>query len=487
MISTAPIRFVKGASEPFSERHPGVVLGTLNESFGYAFNLESPSGIKVLSLPLLERLKQKLFERQEQSDLNSLDVELLKHGLISAQNYKAGAVEQDVFKNADTASNRKPKSLNLWIHLVNGCNLSCFYCYIPSLSQKVDETEINNHSFAQDTVRPLLNKIFRYCADHEIETLGLKFAGGEPTLNLNLLEFFCSSALELCGNTKLQFGLISNGTCKAPHFFKILRDYRFSVSFSVDGLEHKHNAIRYVSNQKGSREGTWKNIWSSIIECQDMGLKPYVLYTLTPNNADDLNEFANTCADRAIGYRLGLVRISTPPKPEAIEKLATALIGLYRTLGERQPCDLPITKYAKFAEWSLDKKKILSCSTGRSYFAINHKAELATCQMAMNNVYGNAATEDFDEILQRINKDGKANVLTQPWLRGGACARCEFKYVCAGGCPQHTKSQYGSFGFPSPWCRVYGALLPVYVESVAKQMLRRYEHETMTTPDFQVA
>eukprot|EP01013_Petalomonas_cantuscygni_P044392 TRINITY_DN89_c0_g1_i1.p1 TRINITY_DN89_c0_g1~~TRINITY_DN89_c0_g1_i1.p1 ORF type:complete len:389 (-),score=-34.29 TRINITY_DN89_c0_g1_i1:1016-2182(-) len=374
---------------------------------------------------------------------------------------------------------KKSAALDFWVHLVHGCNLRCFYCYIPHLEKGMAASKLQQNSFSLDKIEPLLKQLFKHCSETGIRQLGLKFAGGEPTLNLELLEHFCAEAERLKGDTEVKFSIISNGTFEDPETIRIFYKYKFGVSFSVDGAETSHDKVRFHLDTPGQKEGTWKQVWRNVDKCLDNGIRPYLLYTVTASNIKDLPEFRDAAVSKFVGYRLGLVRLPTPPKRSIVEKVSEQLISFYKHAGESQPTSLPIERFVRFSEWKLDSKKSFACSSGRNYFSIDQRGNVSTCQMRQDKTYGNVAEEDFSTIHDRISKCDEHAVLANPDIRDGPCTRCEYIYVCSGGCPQHTKMGFGVFDHTSPWCHVYGNLLPHYVEAVAKQMLRRfYEVQT---------
>jgi sulfatase maturation enzyme AslB (radical SAM superfamily) len=60
-----------------------------------------------------------------------------------------------------------------------------------------------------------------------------------------------------------------------------------------------------------------------------------------------------------------------------------------------------------------------------------------------------------------------------PEEKNGPCTKCEYFHVCTGGCPQHTIAVTKTGDLPSPWCGVFGNLLPKYIEARARHMLRQ--------------
>jgi radical SAM protein with 4Fe4S-binding SPASM domain len=174
-----------------------------------------------------------------------------------------------------------------------------------------------------------------------------------------------------------------------------------------------------------------------------------------------------------MGYRLSLVRSPRMvPESRQLDILAT-LIEHYTRLGRTLSPAKPISRFARFAEWNLLKKKTLACSSCRNYFAVGHHGEVSSCQMTLDHPLGQSRTDSFSDIVARARSRGDTSALATPTERRGVCSRCTYFHVCAGGCPQHTISVYGTEAVPSAWCKVFGGLVPVYVEAIANQMERR--------------
>jgi len=166
------------------------------------------------------------------------------------------------------------------------------------------------------------------------------------------------------------------------------------------------------------------------------------------------------------------VRTPSVPSGTTATKIADELCSLYQVWGDNLDPALPLFRYAAFAEWKLHVKKNLPCSSCRHYFAVNAEGGVATCQMRMNRPYGDLKAESFASIISRIQSDDENRSLARPQTRQGICTSCEFFHVCAGGCPQHNLQTLGNMDAPSPWCQVYGRLLPEYIRAVASQLLR---------------
>jgi uncharacterized protein len=444
--------------EPFSNKKQSIILKPLEDGFYYAFNFENPTGIKLLTRSAAQRLAS-IINKDHIIDLNNdIDCSLSKSGLLSENTFKA-----------------KPdnKKFSVWLHVADACNLSCFYCYIPNLRKAVEPGLSSLNSFLmkpQDAIA-IANKLVAYCKKNEIQSLHVKFAGGEPTLSIEVIEFFCSH-IEKQSDVSVSFGIITNGVFISENIFPILLKYGFSLSISLDGYELTHDAIRFEVLEK-QRHGTWSKIWKNIDMALSTDIKPYFLYTITPKNIDDVLKFSELVHGHGLGYRLSLIRSKNEYPLEIQDKIIKTLDALYVNSGKQLDTNLPIARYAKFSEWNLKNRKNIACSAGRKYISIDQNGNISSCQMNMNSSFGNILESELESSFAIMKNDSRLSKIAKPELRDGVCNRCEYFHVCAGGCPEHTIKSYGTVDVPSSWCRVYGALVPIYIESIAWQMLRK--------------
>src|SRR5437870_3051855 len=117
---------------PFSRRQRGFQVESLPERWGYAFNFEEPAGVKLVRPALHSQLK-------ESGELTQL---------ASANPAMASAVSE-LFRNP--RAGHHVTRLTVWLHVINGCNFACHYCYIPHLNRLVEKHEIAKHSVAEKT------------------------------------------------------------------------------------------------------------------------------------------------------------------------------------------------------------------------------------------------------------------------------------------------------------------------------------------------
>jgi radical SAM protein with 4Fe4S-binding SPASM domain len=445
------------AQVPFSWRKRSLVVEPLPDGYGFAFNYAAPAGVKLLHPSLYSRLVGRLDRANPVGD--------------------AGILEEFPAILNNPREKVADKRLTVWLHVVNGCNFSCHYCYIPHLDRAVDRHLIEARSLPRAKVRPLIDNLLAYCGQNGLEKLHVVFAGGEPTLNLPLVADFCREARSDNRGVRVTFGMISNGSFEANQLFPLLSEYEIRLSLSVDGLQEKHDAIRF-SGTASDRIGSWQTLVQNVAFLRRREVPLYFLYTATPENVTDLSGFARFAHANGIGFRVSLVRRRKPTASHIQREMAEVLSSFYDELGESLDSSLPVHRFAAFAEWDLYRVKYAPCSSCRNYFAISTSGGVASCQMRLDAAQGDASQESFRHLASRVQLAAASGFLAHPEQRQGACSRCEYYLVCAGGCPQHTAIAFGEMDRPSPWCHVYGTVFPHYIRAVARQLQRRVTANT---------
>ncbi len=90
----------------------------------------------------------------------------------------------------------------------------------------------------------------------------IKFFGGEPTLRIDLIKGICDF-VENKLKKRVHFALTTNGTLAASRHLDLWQRYHVSVSVTVDGPPHVHDAVRTRADGRGSHA-------SAVAYCRDL-------------------------------------------------------------------------------------------------------------------------------------------------------------------------------------------------------------------------
>ena len=140
----------------------------------------------------------------------------------------------------------QPDSLTLLVTMA--CNLKCRYCYARRSTGESSSSADMSTEVADQAVRFMLSRA------PELRELHITFFGGEPLLNLRLIEHVVRRCEEITSKTGkyFTFGVTTNGTLINDDVARFLRDKRFSVMLSLDAPPEAHGLCRASANGAGS-------------------------------------------------------------------------------------------------------------------------------------------------------------------------------------------------------------------------------------------
>jgi len=132
----------------------------------------------------------------------------------------------------------------LILELTEQCNLRCRYCtysdYYPL-----------TRGYSGRTLRPeVAKKAISYFLEHSKkvqERVSVTFYGGEPLLQMDLLQDCCEYARDQVGE-RARFQLTTNGTLLTPDNVRRLSDIDMNILVSIDGPQEVHDANRVTTH-----------------------------------------------------------------------------------------------------------------------------------------------------------------------------------------------------------------------------------------------
>ncbi|OPA80839.1 hypothetical protein BVG16_00340 [Paenibacillus selenitireducens] len=136
------------------------------------------------------------------------------------------------------------------VFVTNDCNLSCDYCYVSELREKL--------YFRTEFIDSLISFINRALSLNKSEKVLLNFFGGEPLLNKRVIEEIILASNKI--NVKTNFMMTTNGTLLTKSIIDYLAEHNFILSVSLDGTPEVHNRHRTYANGEPSWEKIKPNL-----------------------------------------------------------------------------------------------------------------------------------------------------------------------------------------------------------------------------------
>lgn len=351
--------------------------------------------------------------------------------------------------------------LTVWLHLTTRCNLRCTYCYAPRGSADMPP----------EVGWAAVEGAIRSAQAHGFQALKLKYAGGEPTLNLQTLRAvheYARARVPQAGLELLEV-VLTNGTALTPALLGWLREEEIRLAVSLDGLGPAHD------RQRGARggDGSFAAIARGLEQALALGLTPHLSITVTAHNVGSLAEVVAFALDRGLPFNLNFVRPApgrpdlTPAPERLIASLQAVLAEIERRL-QSAICNLqsaPICNLLDRCDFSFPHR--YPCGAGHAYLVVGSEGTVARCHMEMERAVGTVWEEDPLAAVRA--GDGFRN---PPVEEKEDCRECPWRYICAGGCPLMAQRHRGTPAAPSPYCAVYRAVLPELLRLEGLRMMQ---------------
>jgi uncharacterized protein len=352
--------------------------------------------------------------------------------------------------------------LTAWLHVTNGCNLRCPYCYLNKSAEPMNEA----------TGRAAIEAVMRSAVRNGLPAVKLKYAGGEASLNHRLVVTLQAYARELAAEhgLRLHATLLSNGVRLPAALLRTCRDEGIRVMISLDGLGEQHDTQRpFVSGRP-----SFHLVERTIGELIEQGHPPHLSITITNRNLDGIPDVVRFALDRGLTFSLNLFRDNECASGFADlqfgeQAMISALLRTFAVIEDNLP------------RWSvlgsiLDRGQLLqprqrSCGVGQDYVVIDQHGQVAKCHMEIERTIGDVFADDPLELVRQDRRTA-LNLLVD---EKEGCRDCTWRYWCSGGCSVATFRATGRYDVKSPNCGIYKAIYP---EALKLEGLRLLKYAT---------
>lgn len=436
------------STAPLGQLRPHPLLRTLPLGDGYhAAFVPSASRVAVVDadgLALLRRLP--LGPAAAPGEALALE-QLAGAGLLAAPG------------RADLPRPPPPDTLVAWLHVTNACNLRCSYCYINKSSD----------AMRPETARAAVDTLIDAALRHGLPAVLIKYAGGEPALQLPLIAETHRYAQRRAAahGLALQGGVLSNGTLISAAAARALRDLQLSLMVSLDGLAGANDAQRPTAGGRPSFAAVAAGLGHAVAA----GLRPTVGITVTGRSVAGLPGLVAWLLDRDLPFGISLYRenvYSASLDELRLDelRLVDGLRAAYEVIARRPP---PWGLLASLLDRSdLSGAHDRSCAAGHNYLVIDHEGRVASCQMRLDQPVTTIGVKDPLSLV-RSDTAGLRNLSVD---EKEGCRSCDWRYWCGGGCSVATFRATGRYDLKSPNCRIYQELYPDVVRLEGLRLLR---------------
>jgi Fe-coproporphyrin III synthase len=346
------------------------------------------------------------------------------------------------------------KPVVVW-NVTRRCNLRCVHCY----SQSEDRGYSGELSLEEG--KSLIDDLAGFGSPV------ILFSGGEPLIRPDILDLIRYATQQ--GRRAV---LSTNGTLITPAVAEKLKDIGLSyVGISLDGLQETHDAFRGFS-------GTFARVMAAIKNCQDVGLKVGLRFTINKRNFKDIPGIFDLVEEKRIPricfYHLVYAGRGTDLINEDLDHTRTRevvdlILDRTRMLHDKgQPVEVltvdnhadgPYTYMRLMEEDPKRAAEVLQLlqmnegnNSGRGIGCVSWDGSIHADQFWRHHSFGNVRQRPFskiwtdpsDELLMKL-KEKKKHVK-------GRCAKCRWLDICGGNFRVRAEAISGDVWAPDPAC-----------------------------------
>lgn len=342
----------------------------------------------------------------------------------------------------------------IW-NLIRRCNLHCSHCYSAS-TDKDFPGELN-----EEQVCTVMDDL------HQFGVRALILSGGEPLLRPDIYNL--ARRAKALG---MYVGLSSNGTLITEQNIDQIADCGFDyVGISLDGLQARHDRIR-------GQKGAYAASLHGLSLCRDKQLKVGLRFTLTQENAIDLNGLlavmeqeqvdrfylshlnyaGRGLSNRALASHHAVTRL-------AMEQIFTACMAYQKagkpkefTSGNNDADGVFFLHWVR-RHYPEHAPKILAMlrqwggnSSGQGIANIDNRGNVHPDTMWWHYSLGNVLKRPFSEIWSNEQEPLLRGLRQQPRPVQGRCASCSYLDVCNGNTRTRAEKSTGNVWAQDPGC-----------------------------------
>lgn len=357
----------------------------------------------------------------------------------------------------------------LVLHVAEGCNLRCRYCY----HEEKGNGKGPQRQMSRDVAIRAVDFLFERSGGHE--ELVLVFFGGEPLLNFETIRHAAAYAREKASASgkRVNFAITTNGTLLTPEIVDFLEEHEVSVTVSLDGFQEIHDRYRRFADGRPSYEVILPKLRYLLERARKRPVVARVTVVDEPERVPEILDHL---------LRLGFIEAGFAPvttghaEYQLSERQMDELLGAFRHLAQRFLEAAEEERFLGFSNLidllvSLHQGDVMNypCGAGLGLFSVAAGGRLFLCQrftgeetFCMGDIF-----EGFDEDrLGRFRQEAEISNKEE-------CRICWARTICTGGCYHEACVREGSHLKPNlhycEWIKRWGEIgLDVYCRIAAR-------------------
>ncbi len=360
------------------------------------------------------------------------ELEILKNAGIIVKSKMIDTEIINILKNT-YKSRIENKITIMYIIPINSCNLSCKYCFIGKMNDKIIKMTFETAKKAVDLFQKHLIDIN--------EKGSIFFYGGEPLMNFNLIKKIVDYVS--LNKYNIDFSMVSNGLLLNDSKAKFIKENKISLGISIDGPKKITDSNRVYKN---SDFGVYDDLVKKIKLLQKNNVDFGLSITVAPIFLKNKKEFINWLKElnvKNISYNLLHFTYETEEWRKYYNDAVNFIYYSNNELFEFGFNEDRINR--KYKSFYNREFKFSDCgAVGANQLTICPDGNLEVCHgywNSKNKEIGNINDfNSFDELF--INKHFCEWKKYLPIFKN-KCLKCSAIYICGGGCAMQSKDLFG--------------------------------------------
>lgn len=327
----------------------------------------------------------------------------------------------------------------LWLHVGDGCNLSCAHCLLG----EARDTHTLDGDLATDIVRQgLAAGVTRFY-----------MTGGEPILYPSFFEL----ARRITPEAHL--AVLTNGTLiDGSVAARLAALPRLTLQVSLEGADPQtHDAVRGA----GAFDGAMAGIRSLL----SAGVLPSISTTLTTLNVDGLTDVTRFVGELGLSHQniIWLHARGRTARDASLLVEPSRMAEAMRLAALRgEECGVTVDNFCqirgRMAAPAGTKHDLCHCAY--EMLCVGPDGQVYPCPALVGDpvfAAGDLRTSPLEEI--RAGSRVLAAIRDLSVVKQEGCDRCDIRFLCGGGCLSQTYYQTGRLDGPDPYCDVYRSMI----------------------------
>lgn len=327
-------------------------------------------------------------------------------------------------------TNYKIKSVN--INVTQICNLHCVYCAAGGDGSYGDPVKNISIEKTLPQLKFFLDKI------NPGERFHISFLGGEPLLYPEGIELIAEYASLIAKekNINLSMKITTNGTLLNEKIISILKTYKPSLVFSMDGPPQINDALRPQKNHQSTSKVMLENLKELFAIKSEIGvLGVHAVFSRKNLAVVEAYQFFSEFNFDFMDFMFSVSEDDLQSNQLFMEQMEQ-VAALAWAKGKEQELR-KIYSFDHYFDLLDDQRRLENhCGIGKTLAVIDSRNRIYNCPWTVGQ-----KTDQLGQDLQ-INKD-KLESYKESLVNRNSCQDCWAKYLCGGGCSfiHHSTSQ----------------------------------------------